>query len=121
VFSAIECERGWRDKARERCHAVDVYGDVGADLCFAKHPLRWLGKGVLQADRPLETLTKHLDQAEDLLDAIESALELSGLTVKVPPPKVQLRPGGHRGCASQHSTGVESQYAALHIQRARVD
>ncbi|MGC3960000.1 MAG: hypothetical protein QM813_19355 [Verrucomicrobiota bacterium] len=41
--------------------------------------LRWLGKGVLQADRPLEALSKHLDQAEDLLDAIESALELSGL------------------------------------------
>jgi len=53
--------------------------DLGEELCFAKHPLRWLGKGVLQSDRPLETLTKHLDQAEDLLDAIESALELSGL------------------------------------------
>ena len=53
--------------------------DLGEELCFAKHPLRWLGKGVLQADRPLEALSKHLDQAEDLLDAIESALELSGL------------------------------------------
>ncbi|HLP77592.1 MAG TPA: WGR domain-containing protein, partial [Candidatus Paceibacterota bacterium] len=53
--------------------------DLGEELCFAKHPLRWLGKGVLHADRPLEALSKHLDQAEDLLDAIESALELSGL------------------------------------------
>jgi predicted DNA-binding WGR domain protein len=53
--------------------------DLGEELCFAKHPLRWLGKGVLQADRPLEALSQHLDQAEDLLDAIESALELSGL------------------------------------------
>ncbi|HMP82887.1 MAG TPA: WGR domain-containing protein [Verrucomicrobiota bacterium] len=53
--------------------------DLGEELCFAKHPLRWLGKGVLQADRPLEALSKHLDEAEDLLDAIESALELSGL------------------------------------------
>jgi predicted DNA-binding WGR domain protein len=53
--------------------------DLGEDLCFAKHPLRWLGKGVLQADRPLEALSKYLDQAENLLDAIESALELSGL------------------------------------------
>ncbi len=53
--------------------------DLGEELCFAKHPLRWLGKGVLQADRPLEALTKHLDEAEDLLDEIESALELSGL------------------------------------------
>ncbi|HEV2692565.1 MAG TPA: AAA domain-containing protein [Verrucomicrobiae bacterium] len=53
--------------------------DMGEELCFAKHPLRWLGNGVLQADRPLESLVKYLDQAEDLLDAIESGLELSGL------------------------------------------
>ncbi len=53
--------------------------DLGEELCFANHPLRWLGRGVLQADRPLEALSKHLDRAEELLDAIESALELSGL------------------------------------------
>ncbi|MFO1514192.1 MAG: WGR domain-containing protein [Verrucomicrobiota bacterium] len=53
--------------------------DLGEECCFAKHPLRWLGKSVLQADRPLEALAKHLDEAEDLLDAIESALELSSL------------------------------------------
>jgi predicted DNA-binding WGR domain protein len=57
----------------------DALADLGEELCFAKHPLRWLGKGVLQADRPIETLSTLLDQAEDLLDAIESALELSGL------------------------------------------
>jgi hypothetical protein len=53
--------------------------ELGEDLCFAKHPLRWLGKDVLQADRPLETLSTLLDRTEDLLDGIESALELSGL------------------------------------------
>jgi hypothetical protein len=53
--------------------------DLGEDLCFGKHPLRWLGKDVLQADRPVETLTTLLDKAEDSLDAIENALELSGL------------------------------------------
>jgi predicted DNA-binding WGR domain protein len=53
--------------------------DLGEELCFAKHPLRWLGEGVLEADRPIEALTGHLDKAEDLLDEIESALELSGL------------------------------------------
>jgi len=53
--------------------------DLGEELCFAKHPLRWLGRGVLQADRPLETLSTYLDQAEDLMDAIENALELSSL------------------------------------------
>lgn len=53
--------------------------DLGEELCFARHPLRWLGKGVLEADHPIEALNTHLDRAEDLLDAIESALELSGL------------------------------------------
>lgn len=53
--------------------------DLGDEDCFANHPLRWLGAGVLRADRPLEALAQHLDQAEDLLDAIESALELSEL------------------------------------------
>jgi predicted DNA-binding WGR domain protein len=53
--------------------------ELGEDPCFARHPLRWLGKGVLQADRPIETLNRYLDQSEDLLDAIENALELSGL------------------------------------------
>jgi hypothetical protein len=53
--------------------------DTGEEQCFARHPLRWLGKGVVQADRPLESLARHLDAAEDLLDAIENALEMSGL------------------------------------------
>ncbi len=53
--------------------------DIGDEICFAKHPLRWLGSGVLKADRPLEALNTRLDQAEDTLDAIENALELSGL------------------------------------------
>lgn len=53
--------------------------DLNEEQCFAKHPLRWLGRGILEADRPLEALSKHLDKAEDLLDGIDSALELSGL------------------------------------------
>ena len=38
---------------------------LGEDLCFANHPLRWLGKGVLESDRPLETFARGIDQAED--------------------------------------------------------
>jgi predicted DNA-binding WGR domain protein len=53
--------------------------DLGEDLCFGKHPLRWLGRDVLQADRPIEKMCSLLDKAEQLLDAIENALELSGL------------------------------------------
>jgi predicted DNA-binding WGR domain protein/MoxR-like ATPase len=54
--------------------------DLGEDPCFAKHPARWLGQGILQADRPLETLTTSLDETEELLDEVENALELSGLS-----------------------------------------
>jgi predicted DNA-binding WGR domain protein len=57
--------------------------DLGEDICFAKHPLRWLGKEVLDADRPIERLSAFLDRSEDLLDAIESALELSGLPTEL--------------------------------------
>lgn len=53
--------------------------ESGEELCFAKHPLRWLGHGVLQADRPVEALHALLDEAEGSLDAMENALELSGL------------------------------------------
>src|SRR5262249_24605579 len=52
-------------------------------LCFGRHPLRWLGKGVLQADRPIETMSALLDKSEDLLDATDSALELSGLPAEL--------------------------------------
>jgi thymidylate kinase len=64
----------------------DVVSRLGAALseagdapCFAEHPTRWLGKDVVQADRPLEALTMRLDKVESLIDEIESALELAGL------------------------------------------
>jgi predicted DNA-binding WGR domain protein len=57
--------------------------DLGEERCFANHPLRWLGKSVLLADRPLEELSKRLDEAEDLLDGIENALGLSGLPAEL--------------------------------------
>jgi predicted DNA-binding WGR domain protein len=98
--------------------------DLGEERCFAKHPLRWLGKSVLQADRPLEALLKHLDQAEDLLDAIESALELSGLPSKLWDTfeeiqiilefAVRLRPLAQRKLAGVLTHGPEEQsFAAL--------
>jgi hypothetical protein len=46
---------------------------------FAKHPVRWVGRGVLEADRPLETLSNCLDAAEAALASIEAALNTSGL------------------------------------------
>ena len=65
----------------ERLRAALV--ETGGEMCFAAHPLRWLGKSVMQADRPLETLTNRLDRAEELLDAIESSLELSALPAEL--------------------------------------
>ncbi|MDB6033453.1 MAG: helicase, partial [Verrucomicrobiales bacterium] len=60
-----------------------ILADLGEGPCFAKHPARWLGKGILQASRPLEALAASLEKAESLLDAVESALELSGLSTEL--------------------------------------
>ncbi len=70
----------WRKHGEVVDRLETALADLGEERCFARHPLRWLGKGVLQADRPLEALARHLDQAEDLLDAVENAIELSGLS-----------------------------------------
>jgi AAA domain/REase_MTES_1575/Protein of unknown function (DUF4011) len=56
--------------------------DLGEDRCFSKHPLRWLGKGVLEADRPLEAMTTRIEEAEELLDSIRGDLERSGIPEK---------------------------------------
>lgn len=53
--------------------------ELGEEPCLAQQPARWLGKAILEADRPWEALRAGLDQAESRLDALESALELSGL------------------------------------------
>jgi len=57
--------------------------DLGEDLHFARHPLRWLAKDVVEADRPVETLSARLDAAEDLLDSIENAMEAAGLPAEM--------------------------------------
>jgi predicted DNA-binding WGR domain protein len=54
--------------------------DLGHEPCFAKHPLRLVGRAIVEAERPLESLSRHLQQAEEMLDAVESALDLSGLS-----------------------------------------
>jgi len=62
------------------CSSLEALGE---DLCYAKNPLRWLGTAVLDADRPVEALVTHLDQAEERLDAIEKMLERSGLRARL--------------------------------------
>jgi predicted DNA-binding WGR domain protein len=92
--------------------------DLGEELCFAKHPIRWLGKGVLEADRPIEMLAKSIDQAEELVDAIENALELSGLpgelwdTIEeiqaILEFAVRVRPVGQRNLLGLLTSGSEA-------------
>ncbi|EEF59341.1 AAA domain-containing protein [Pedosphaera parvula] len=60
-----------------------VLAELGEEPCFAKHPARWLGKGILNADRPLEALGTCLEKAESLLDAVENALEMSRLPAEL--------------------------------------
>jgi len=73
-----------------RLHAA--LDELGEETCFAWHPLRWLGRGVLQAARPLEALSRHLDHAESLLEGIEAALELSGLPGEMWDTPAKIRP-----------------------------
>jgi predicted DNA-binding WGR domain protein len=53
--------------------------ELDAEPCFAAHPLRWLARDVLHAERPLEKLTTLLNHAEPMIESLETALELSGL------------------------------------------
>ena len=58
---------------------TEALQEMGQEPCFAKHPLRWLGKTILESERPVELLSSTLERAEGLLDAVESALELTAL------------------------------------------
>jgi predicted DNA-binding WGR domain protein len=53
--------------------------ELQAEPCFATHPLRWLARDVLHAERPVERLTALLNKAEPMIESLEAALELSGL------------------------------------------
>jgi predicted DNA-binding WGR domain protein len=53
--------------------------EVADKASLATHPFRWLSDGVIHAERPLETLNELADQAEALLDEVESSLGGSGL------------------------------------------
>ena len=57
--------------------------ELGEEPCLAKQPARWLSKTMIEADRPWEALSAGLDKAESRLDALESALELSGLPAEL--------------------------------------
>lgn len=69
----------WRahaELARRLAMTLEEVADVSS---LASHPFRWLGDGIIGAERPLETLNSLADRAESLLDEVESALGRSGL------------------------------------------
>jgi superfamily I DNA and/or RNA helicase/predicted DNA-binding WGR domain protein len=72
--------RAWIDYGQLVVKLASTLVELGYEPCLASHPLRLVGRAIIEADRPLETLARHLDEAEAMLDAIESALELSGLS-----------------------------------------
>lgn len=69
----------WREHGDVVGRLRSALEELGEAPCFATHPLRRLAAAVLRADRPIEALSRQLDRAEELLDAVQTALELTGL------------------------------------------
>ncbi|MEO8354123.1 MAG: AAA domain-containing protein, partial [Chthoniobacteraceae bacterium] len=69
----------WRANAELARRLATTLTEVADTPALAAHPFRWLGDGVIRAERPLETLNDLADRAEALLDEVESALGGSGL------------------------------------------
>ena len=83
-LSPTEAERlptfaTWRAHADLAHRLARTLREVAETSSLAEHPFRWLGEGVIRAERPMETLTECADRAEALLDSVESALSRSGL------------------------------------------
>ncbi len=83
-LSAAEAERLpsfaiWQKHA-ELAHRLSTsLAEIADSSSLAAHPFRWLGDGVIRAERPLERLNDLTNRAEALLDEVESALGGSGL------------------------------------------
>ncbi len=69
----------WRTHADIARRLAKTLTEVADTTSLAAHPFRWLGDGVIRAERPLETLNDLADRTETLLDGVESALGSSGL------------------------------------------
>src|SRR6266850_6530343 len=70
----------WLEYGQTVHRLVAALVEIGCDPCFARHPFRLLGRAVIEAERPLEMLSSRLQQVETMMDAVESALELSGIS-----------------------------------------
>ena len=69
----------WRTCGEIAQRLAAVLADLGEGPCLARHPFRWLNESVVEAERPLEKLRKHLEKAESLLEEVEEAFSRSGL------------------------------------------
>lgn len=56
-----------------------ILGDISHTSILAAHPFRWLGSGVLIADRPLQKLSELSERTEELIESIANKFETSGL------------------------------------------
>lgn len=72
----------WRLHGDAVIRLGEVMRDMGAEPVFARHALRWLGHDVITSEAPLETLALRLDQAEEQLDALDDALQQTGLPME---------------------------------------
>jgi predicted DNA-binding WGR domain protein len=84
ALTAAELERlphyaQWLEHGEIVHRVATALREMGDEPVFAKHPLRLVGRAVVEAERPLELLRRHLDATEDMIEGVESALELSGL------------------------------------------
>ncbi len=70
----------WRTHSELAHRIAATLTEVTDTHSLAAHPFRWLGDGVIRAERPLETLDALADRAETLLAEVESTLAGSGLS-----------------------------------------
>jgi predicted DNA-binding WGR domain protein len=69
----------WRAHDSLARRFASLLSDISNAKSLASHPFRWLGPGVIGADRPLHTLNELSDRAETLLNQVESAFLATGL------------------------------------------
>ena len=83
-LSALEMERLpslaiWDEYSNLANRISTILGEISHTSILAAHPFRWLGNGVIRADRPLQKMDELSQCAEGLLETIIAKLEQTGL------------------------------------------
>jgi predicted DNA-binding WGR domain protein len=69
----------WREHKARIERLLAALAEMQGDPILAKHPLKNLTTRLIGQERPLETVTVHLQNAERLLDALEEEFRAAGL------------------------------------------